>query len=28
MGDVTESAESKQLIDNLKGKMLLLKEHL
>jgi hypothetical protein len=28
MADITESAESKQLLDSLKGKMLVLKEHL
>jgi len=28
MADVTESAESKQLIESLKGRMLVLKEHL
>jgi len=28
MADVTESAESKQLLGNLKGRMLMLKEHL
>jgi len=28
MADVTESAESKQLLESLKGRMLVLKEHL
>jgi hypothetical protein len=28
MADVTESAESRQLLENLKGRMLVLKEHL
>jgi len=28
MADVTESSESKQLLENLKGRMLVLKEHL
>ncbi len=28
MADITESAESKQLLDSLKGRMLVLKEHL
>ena len=28
MADITESAESRQLLENLKGRMLVLKEHL
>jgi hypothetical protein len=28
MADITESAESRQLLDSLKGRMLVLKEHL